>query len=94
MRTLSFADKELFEGFLACHHHELSVYSFPNIYIWRGIFDISWEIIGANLCVFFANNTGCFLYLPPLGERLSLRTLKECFRLMDQQNKNPDISRI
>ncbi len=94
MRNLSLADRELFEEFLSQHSHELAVYSFSNIYIWRGIFDISWKIIDANLCVFFTDNTGCFLYLPPLGERLSSRAAEECFRLMDGHNKNPVVSRI
>ena len=64
-RRISLADQKLFQEFLGLKHHELSVYTFANIYIWRGLFDISWEVIDGNLCVFFRDKFNCFLYLPP-----------------------------
>ncbi|MCX5708706.1 MAG: hypothetical protein NTY14_07065 [Candidatus Omnitrophica bacterium] len=92
LKNLSLADRKLFREFLGLQAHELSVYSFANIYIWRSIFDIQWEIIDKNLCVFFFDPTGCFLYLPPLGQNLSLKASGEAFKLMDKKNKCPAVS--
>jgi len=94
LQRLSLADWELFKGFFSRQPHELSVYTFANIDIWRGLFDISWSIVDDNLCVFFQDKTGCFLYFLPLGKRLSPRAIEESFRLMDGVNKNPAVSRI
>ncbi len=93
-QRLSLADRKLFKEFLSRQPYELSVYTFTNIYIWRGLFDISWMIIDENLCVFFQDKMGCFLYFLPLGKRLSPRAIEESFRLMDGFNKNPAVSRI
>jgi uncharacterized protein len=94
LQSLSLADRELFQEFLGLKEHELSVYTFVNIYIWRRLFDIGWKIIDDNLCVFFRDRLSCFLYLPPLGLRLSPAAIEESFKLMDKLNKNPAISRI
>ena len=93
-QSLSLADRDLFQEFLGLEAHELSVYSFVNIYIWRNLFDIQWKIIDKNLCVFFQDQTGCFLYLPPLGENLSPRAAQEAFKVMDKRNKNRAVSRL
>ena len=73
---------------------QLAAYGFENIYIWKGIFAISWALVRGSLCVFFEDNIGCFMYLPPLGERLDPEALRECFALMDSRNKNQEVSRI
>jgi hypothetical protein len=91
---LTLADRKFFREFLSLRPHELSVYTFANIYIWRGIFDINWRLIDKNLCVFFQDKTGCFLYFPPLGVKPSLKAVEESFRLMDACNKNPAVSRL
>ncbi len=93
-KSLSLGDQKLFEEFLSFKPHELSVYTFINIYIWRFLFDIKWKIIDDNLCVFFQDQVGCFLYLAPLGQRLSQQAVEESFRLMDGFNKNSAISRV
>lgn len=93
-QSLSLADRGLFEEFLGFQAHELSVYSFTNIYIWRSLFDVRWKIIDNNLCVFFSDRTGCFLYLPPLGQNLSPRAAEEAFKFMDSRNKNRAVSRL
>jgi len=94
LQRLSLANRKLFNEFLSLRPRELSVYTFINIYIWQGLFNISWKIVDNNLCVFFQDSTGCFLYLPPLGRRLSPQAIEESFRLMDGINKNPAVSRI
>jgi uncharacterized protein len=93
-KKLTLADRGVFREFLALRPHELSVYSFANIYIWQGIFDISWNICDSNLCVFFEDRVGRFLYLAPLGEKISLKALESSFELMDARNKNSSVSRV
>ena len=93
-QSLSIADRDLFQKFLGLEAHELSVYSFVNIYIWRSLFDIQWKIIDENLCVFFQDQTGCFLYLPPFGQNLSPKAAREAFKVMDKRNKNRAVSRL
>ena len=94
LKKLTLADRGVFREFLALRPHELSVYNFANIYIWRGLFEISWEILDANLCVFFEDPIGRFLYLAPLGEKISFKALESSFELMDSRNKNSFVSRV
>jgi uncharacterized protein len=93
-RKIALADRKLFQEFLGLKCHQLSVYTFANIYIWRGLFDISWQVIDDNLCVIFRDKFSCFLYLPPLGMRLSPKALEWSFGIMDKRNINSAISRI
>lgn len=87
-------DKTLFDRFLNAKGHEISTYAFANIFVWRGLFEISWVIMEKNLCIFFKDRMGLFLYLPPLGKRQSESLIKKCFDIMDRFNLNKDISRI
>jgi len=94
LNKIAIKDKEVFEKYLKPHNHELSVYNFANIYIWKEFFDIRWQIADDNLCVFFRDNIGCFLYLPPLGETKSLKAVEAAFEIMDKLNSNREVSRI
>jgi hypothetical protein len=94
LKELKLRDKNLLDGFLSLDNHELSVYAFANIYIWRGLFDIYWTIIRENLCLFLKDKIGCFMYLPPLTKTPDKRVLEQAFGIMDNFNKNRDISRI
>lgn len=94
LKRLELKDKKIFEKFLALQKHKLCAYSFQDIYIWKGLFDIRWAIIQNSLCVFFEDKIGCFLYLPPLAEKKCLKTIAKVFRIMDQFNQNKAISRI
>ncbi|MDD5059743.1 MAG: phosphatidylglycerol lysyltransferase domain-containing protein [Candidatus Omnitrophica bacterium] len=94
MRKLTLKDQALFNKYLPLSNPELAVFSFANIYIWRSLYDIRWEIIENCLCVFFKDNIGSFMYLPPLGKERRPQVLKEVFSIMDKSNSNPDISRI
>jgi len=94
LKELILKDKSLFQGFLNSSRHQLAVYAFENIYIWKALFKIHWALIDQNLCVFLRDKTGCFLYLPPLGKGRSLRAIGASFRIMDSFNANKSISRI
>jgi len=94
LRELSLKDKDVFGQYLGLREHKLSVYSFANIYIWKGILRVYWQIVEGCLCVFLKDSTGCFLYLPPQGELLNSRVLEDAFSIMDGFNKNQDIARV
>lgn len=94
LRNLTLKDKEIFDRFLGYSAHELSVYFFASLYVWRRLYDIRWKVFDDNLCVFFEDTTGCFACLPPLGKRFSLQAVQECFKVMGRRNRNPAVSRI
>lgn len=94
LNKLTLRDKKVFKQFLNLNTHELSVYAFENIYIWKGLFDINWMVLEDNLCIFFRDKVGSFLYLAPLGNTKNPEVTKKAFEIMDKFNKNKEISRI
>lgn len=94
LNNLSLKDKEIFNKYLALHEHELSVYAFANIYIWKGLFDIRWAVIEDSLCIFFSDKIGTFLYLEPLAKTIKAEVVGEVFKILDRFNPNSEISRI
>ncbi len=93
-QVLRIEDRDVFARYLAITPHTLSQYHFINIFIWRALFTVSWRIIDDCLCVFFSDTQGCFMYLPPLGQNVSERTIAECFTIMNGCNLQPEMSRI
>ena len=91
---LRLKDRNLFNGYLSVSGHELSAYSFANIYIWNKLYDIFWAMIDGNLCLFFRDKLGCFMNIAPLGKYLSPNAISRSFVFMDHINKHPGISRI
>lgn len=94
LHRLSLKDKQLFDKFLRLTPHGLSVYAFENIYIWEKLFDIYWTVIDDNLCIFFKDKIGSFMYTPPLGRQIKPQVIEKTFGIMDRFNKNKEISRI
>ena len=94
LNTLSIAHKEFFNRFLLEKRHELSVYCFENIYIWKSLYAIRWAQVDDTLCVFFLDALGCFLYTAPLGKGLRGHIAESVFRVMDTHNRNKEVSRI
>ena len=86
--------KPLVEQYLKKSFYELSAFSFVSIYSWKDFFDFEWREIDGNLCIFARDSIGCFLYLPPIGEKVSSSAIHACFEMMDNENKNSKISRI
>ncbi|MBN2831105.1 MAG: DUF2156 domain-containing protein [Candidatus Omnitrophica bacterium] len=91
---LSIRDKEIFDKYLNLKRHDLSVYSFANIYIWNKFFDINWEIIEDSLCIFFQDKIGAFLYLLPLAKSNNLQVIFRVFEILRSLNKNPEFAHI
>ncbi|MFC1804727.1 DUF2156 domain-containing protein [Candidatus Omnitrophota bacterium] len=94
LKILTAADRRVFDRFLKLKEHQLSVYAFENIYIWKQLYKIRWQIVNNSLCVFFSDPLGTFMYLPPLADKLDPQVLRECFRVMDRLNRNKEASRI
>ncbi|MEW6074971.1 MAG: phosphatidylglycerol lysyltransferase domain-containing protein [Candidatus Omnitrophota bacterium] len=94
LKELKLKDRGVFEKHLRFSQHELSVYAFENIYIWKGLFEVRWALIEGALCVFFRDSIGCFLYLSPLCRKTEPEVLQKAFSVMDVYNKNPAFSHI
>lgn len=94
LNKLELKDKKLFNQHLSFADHQLAAYAFSNIYIWKALYNIQWSLIEDNLCVFFQDKIGSFLYLPPLAKENKPRVLKQAFEIMDKINKNKEISRV
>lgn len=94
LREISLKDKVVFDKYLSLARHELSVYAFENIFIWKALFKIEWAIIEKSLCVFFSDKFTSFLYLPPLSPNISPEAVKAAFDILDKLNSNKLASRI
>lgn len=94
LNKLKLSDKKTFDRYLSLRNHELSVYAFPNIYIWRKFFDIRWALIEESLCVFFQDKIGAFLYLSPLGINKNPLAVAGVFKALEKLNKNPQFAHI
>lgn len=87
-------NKELVEKYLRQSSLQLSSFSFTNIFTWQEFFQFEFEIIDQNLCVFARHEAGTFLYLPPLGKNVSVKTIQTCFEKMNAVNRHKGVSRI
>ena len=94
LNKLSIKDKDLFDRFFALENHNLSNYSFVNVFIWMGLFDIFWAVLDESLCLFLKDRFATFMYLPPLGRRRSGGLIEQGFSIMDGLNQNRAYSRI
>lgn len=93
LQPLSLKNKDILNRYLALRPHKLCAYAFENIYVWRCLFDIYLSFYKNRLCLYFRNQGGCFMILPPLGE-WGLDVIEACFDEMDAFNHNQDLSRI
>ena len=93
LRPLNLNDKSVFERYLKKQSHVLSTYSFANTFVWRALFELTWALINEKFCLFFKNEVGCFMNMPPLGG-LDKETLETVFEIMEGINHNREISRI
>jgi hypothetical protein len=92
--NIALKDKPLFDKYLRLERHELSVYAFENIYIWKALFRVRWALIDRSLCVFFKDHFGTFLYLALLSRNKKPQTINKVFDILGRLNKNKDVSRI
>jgi hypothetical protein len=88
------ADKKTVVSYLRHMPHQLSVYSFAQIAIWKKLYTIEWLRIEDTLCIFFKDTLGSFMNCEPLGKVISAGAVAAAFRVMDGCNKNKAYSRI
>jgi len=94
LKAISLKDKAVFDKYLNLERHELSVYAFENIYIWKALCNVEWCLIKKSLCVFLRDGLGSFLYLSPLSNEKDPEVIEEVFKILNKFNKNKNASRI
>jgi Fe-S-cluster containining protein len=94
LTALTDADRPLFESTLNWTRTELSSYSWPALMVWKDHLQYYWTIIDRQFCLFARYVDGLFMPLPPMGEKLTPETVRNCFDRMDSINTHPAISRI
>ncbi len=72
----------------------LSTSSFVCVCVWQDFFQFQFEEIDGNLCVFATDAAGTFLYMPPLGKRISQLAIDQCFERMQHMNCGSTVTRI
>lgn len=77
--------KPLVDQYLNRTVRPLSTYHFSSIFAWSDFFTFEFPIIDDHLCIFAFQGKDSFLYLPPLGEDLSQKVIKECFKRMGKR---------
>ena len=87
-------EKPLVESFLNQGPRPLSSFSFVSLFAWCDFFDFELKMINECLCVFAHGDSGCFLYLPPLGIKFDLSTIDLAFEHMSQAGKPKAVNRV
>jgi len=86
--------KPLMDSFLSQGPRPLSSFSFVSIFAWGDFFDFEFKMINGCLCVFAYGDSGCFLYLPPLGRNFDSTTMELVFKHMSQGGTPKAVNRI
>lgn len=94
LNKLLIGDKELFEKYADRTDRFFSTYSFIANYVWSELLDYYWVIIDDHFCLFCKTKDTFFMPIPPLGKAVSKKTVVECFKLMNELNKNKSYTRI
>jgi hypothetical protein len=94
LNPLVIDDKQFFRKFLSLRPHELSVFTFENMYPWTSLYQIRWALIQESLCIFFSDSVGSFMYLPVLASQLFPDVVSEAFDALDMLNSHKEVSRI
>jgi len=86
--------KSLVESFLARGLRPLSSFSFVSLFAWCDFFDFEFKMINDCLCIFAHGDSGCFLYLPPLGKSFDSSTIELGFKHMAKSEGPRGCNRI
>ncbi|HNY12326.1 MAG TPA: phosphatidylglycerol lysyltransferase domain-containing protein [Candidatus Wallbacteria bacterium] len=85
--------KPSIEKYFKKENINISDYTFANNYIWFENADGFMAEINDNLCMFIYNDEALTLLLPPVGGHSKNETLRECFKIMNKINANPNDSK-
>jgi hypothetical protein len=86
--------KTLVDSYLNLGERALSSFSFVSLFAWCDFFDFELKMIKDCLCIFAHGDSGCFLYLPPLGKSFDSSTIELSFKHMAQGGKLREVNRI
>lgn len=86
--------QSLIERYLRQTSASFSSLSFVAICAWQDFFQFQFTEMDGNLCVFATDAAGTFLYVPPLGKRISQLVIDQCFKRMQQMNNGSAVTRI
>ncbi|MBF0522169.1 MAG: DUF2156 domain-containing protein [Candidatus Omnitrophica bacterium] len=85
---------DLIQHYLKKNHECLSPFSFVNLFAWKDFFSFDLKVIDDALCIFAKDVSGTFMYLPPLGETVTSKTIAACFEHMRAVNGRSRVARI
>jgi uncharacterized protein len=95
MKEYALLDKKpLVDSFLNLGPRSLSSFSFVSLFAWYDFFDFELKIIKDFLCIFAHGDSGCFLYLPPLGKSFDPLMVELCHKHMALGSKPRGANRI
>ncbi len=94
LHKLQYAHRRTFSLFLGEREHELSAYAFASIFIWQELYRIEWQLIDEQLCVFFRDRVGAFLFLPPLGKGKRIVAARTAGERLRRINGESGVTRI
>ena len=86
--------KPLVDSYLNQGPRPLSSFSFVSLFAWCDFFDFEFKMINDCLCIFAHGDSGCFLYLPPLGKSFDPSTIELAFEHMAQGGRPKAVNRI
>jgi len=86
--------KPLVDSFLDQGPRPLSSFSFVTLFAWGDFFDYEFKMFDNCLCVFARGDSGCFLYLPPLGKCFDTPTIESAFEHMAQGGRPKAVNRV
>jgi len=86
--------KTLVDAYLNRGARPLSSFSFVSLFAWCDFFDFDFKTINNCLCIFAYGDSGCFLYLPPLGESFDSSTIELAFGHMAKGERVKAVNRI
>ncbi len=86
--------KDLFRKYFSPQVFPLSSHSFVSLFIWQDFFKFELKTIEDCLCIFARDRAGVFMYMPPLGKKISRDVIKKCFEDMQKENRASKLTRI
>ena len=89
-----FDQKPLLDSYLDQVPRPLSGFSFVSLFAWCDFFEFEFKVINGCLCIFAYGDSGCFLYLPPLGKIFDQSTVDLVFTHMAQGGSPKAVNRI
>ena len=92
LNKFTIKDKKIFDDAYKKLKFPLAEHSFAWVYLWNGCYkDIEWAEINGNICLFVTFEGNRYIWGPVLpGIKLS-ETVKKCFELCEQYNKEKKI---